>query len=226
MAGRWQGIRRAHPLILLVATPACGLLFPGPPASIPTEREPSAAEAGLAEPSEPDLAAPFEPDLAAPSSAGTLHQEQVSVTLRHGELQIRVTPLASWVTLATAPDTHERLAVLAQSYQEIFLDRTGSAVPFELFLVSLYTESSNLEFEPEDLNLVNRGLRYRPVDIQAVTPDWDTRRLLPRQTAMAVYAFATEVDLERETEFEYRDLRSREWGRILPLVQSERSRRP
>jgi len=219
MAGRrpaklcWAGA-----MIFLAAAPACGLVFPGSPAPFPTEREPSVAEAGPAE--------PIEHDLATLSTAGTLRQEQVSVTLRYGDLQIRVTPLAPWVTLATAPDTHERLAVLAQSYQEIFLDRTGSAVPFELFLVSLYTELSNVEFEPEDLNLVNRGLRYRPVDVQAVTPDWDTRRLLPRQTAMAVYAFAVEVDLDQATEFEYRDLRSREWDWILPLVQSERSRRP
>jgi len=218
MAGRWQGIRRAGPLMLLAAAPACGLLFPGSPDPFPTERNPDGPR--------PETAELADPDLSTPSAPGTLRQEQVSVTFRHGELQIRVTPLSPWVTLATAPDTHERLAVLAQSYQEIFLDRTGSAVPFELFLVSLYTEMSNQEFEPEDLNLVNRGLRYRPVDILAVTPDWDTRRLLPRQTAMAVYAFATEVDLERATEFEYRDLRSREWDRILPLVQSERSRRP
>jgi len=218
MASRWQGIRRAVPLVVLAAAPACGLIFPGSPDPFPTGREP---EAPLQETAEPLDLAP-----SGLSAAGTLRQEQVSVTIRYGELQIRITPLSSWVTLATAPDTHERLAVLAQSYQDMFLDRTGSAVPFKLFLVSLYTEMSNLEFEPEDLNLVNRGLRYRPVDIQSVTPDWDTRRLLPRQTAMAVYAFPTEVDLERATEFEYRDMRSREWDRILPLVQSERSRRP
>lgn len=217
-ANHWQSARHAAPLLLLTAAPACGLLFPGPPVPISAERESGTTDAGTVEATAPGLFTP--------SAAGTLRQEEVSVTLRHGDLQIRVTPLAPWVTLATAPDTYERLAVLEQSYQEIFLDRTGSAVPFELFLVSLYTEMANLEFEPEDLNLVNRGLRYRPVDIQAVTPDWDTRRLLPRQTAMAVYAFAPEIDLERSTEFEYRELRNRDWDWVLPLVQSERSRRP
>ncbi|MEX0935639.1 MAG: hypothetical protein WD013_01960, partial [Gemmatimonadota bacterium] len=94
----------------------------------------------------------------------------------------------------------------------------------QLFLVSLFSESTEVAFEPEALNLVNRGLRYRPAEIRAVTPGWDSRVLQPQRVLMAVYAFPRDVDLERTLEVEYQEIRSREWQQILPTVQRERAR--
>ncbi len=199
----------------LFAGAGCGLLFPEPP---PGGTGPASAPSPVPAISADPTPAP------APPAAGSLRQEEVSVTLRRNELLVRITPLDDRVTAVTAPDTHERLSILQRSYQELFRERTGSAVPFRLFLVSLHTEESDVTFEPEDLHLMNRGLRFRPVDIQPVTPDWDSRRLQPRQTAMAVYAFPPEVDLDHATEVEYRDVRSREWERILPQIERERAR--
>jgi hypothetical protein len=159
-----------------------------------------------------------------PPGLGTLRQEEISLLLRRGELQLLVTPLDESVVRLTAPDTYERLSALGRGYQDIFLQRTGSAVPFRLFLISLFSEAIEVAFEPEGLNLVNRGLRYRPVDIRPLTPDWDSRRVLPRETSMAVYAFSGDVDFERPTEVEYLEVRSREWEKILPLIQRERAR--
>jgi hypothetical protein len=200
-------------LALLAAVPGCGLLFPGPggaPRPAPEAREAQNER----EDADRDL----------PVGHGTLRQEEVSVDLRRGELQIRVTPLTESVTRVTAPDTHERLSALARGHQSIFRERTGSAVPFELFLVALFSETGEVTFEPEDLNLVSRGIRYRPVEIRPVTPGWDRRHIQPRQTLMAVYAFPADVDLERDLEVEYQEVRSRAWERIYPIIQAERAR--
>ena len=97
-------------------------------------------------------------------------------------------------------------------------------VPFQLFLVSLFSESTELAFEPEALTLVNRGLRYRPAEIRAVTLGWNSRLLTPRRALMAVYAFSHDLDLEQEVEIEYQEIRSRSWQDILPVIQRERSR--
>jgi hypothetical protein len=199
-------------VLAMGAGPGCGLLFPGSPRPAP------AAEDVVPFPSEPAPASEIPPGL------GTLRQEEISLALRRGELQILVTPLEEAVVRLTAPDTYERLSALGRGYQDIFLERTGSAVPFELFLVSLFSEAVEVTFEPEALNLVNRGLRYRPVDIRPLTPDWDSHRVLPRQTSMAVYAFSGELDFERPTEVEYQEVRSREWERIVPLIERERAR--
>jgi hypothetical protein len=192
-----------------VGPSGCGLLFPGvPPAS----------DTGLAG-SSPELVAPE-----LPVGLGTLRQNEISMYLRRGELQVRVTPLDESVIGVTAPDTYERLSALARGHQEIFRERTGSAVPFHLFLISLYTESVEVTFEPEALTIVNRGLRYRPVAIRAVTPGWETRRIVPRQTLLAIYAFTNDLDLERDVEVEYLEVRSRDWAEILIGIQREQAR--
>jgi hypothetical protein len=137
---------------------------------------------------------------------------------------MQVTPLDESVIRLTAPDTYERLSALSRGLQEIFREETGSAVPFQLFLVSLYSEMTEATFEPSDLTLVNRGLRYRPVQIRPLSPGWDSRTLRPRQPLLAVYAFPGEIDLDRAVEVEYREVRSFDWDRIIPLIEAERSR--
>jgi len=104
------------------------------------------------------------------------------------------------------------------------VDRTGSAIPFRLVLVSLHTEANEVTFEPEGLHLVNRGLRHRPVEVRPLTPGWGTQTLRPREFMMAVYAFPIDVDLTEPTEVEYLEVRSRDWDRILPLLERERVR--
>lgn len=159
-----------------------------------------------------------------PVGLGALRQDEVSVILRRGELQIRLTPLQESIVRLTAPDTFERLSALGRGHQELFRERTGAAVPFQLFLVSLFSESTEVAFEPEALTLVNRGLRYRPIEIRAVTPGWDARLLTPREAQFAVYAFSHDLDLEQQLEVEYQEIRSRAWQDVLPIIQREEAR--
>jgi hypothetical protein len=205
--------------LVLVGT-GCGLLFEGPAPSTPRSTGTSQVASGE-EPVE----------LTAPDSVGaervglgTLRQHEVSVYLRRGDLQLRVTPLDEGVIHVTAPDTYERLAALRTGHQRIFRERTGSAVAFQLFLVAVHSEPTRVSFEPEDLTLVSRGLRYRPVEIRAVTPRWSRQQVGPRETLMAVYAFPADVDLEGALEVEYQEVRDRSWERILTQVQAERFR--
>lgn len=144
--------------------------------------------------------------------------------LRRGELQMQITPLSEAVIRVTAPDTYERLSALGRGHQRIFRERTGSAVSFQLFLVSVHSEATRSSFEPEDLNLVSRGIRYRPVDVRPITPRWDRQEVGPRETLMAIYAFPPEVDLDDALEVEYQEVRDRSWERILPRIEAERFR--
>ena len=200
-------------LILPVLLGGCGLLFPGVPA-------PSApAEAGT-DSGSPTGEGPEE----LPVGLGTLRQDEVSVTLRRGGLQIRLTPLGESIVRLTAPDTFERLSALGRGHQEIFTERTGAPVPFQLFLVSLFSEATEVAFDPDALTLVNRGLRYRPIEIRAVTPGWDARLLMPREPLLTIYAFSHDLDLEQEVEVEYQEIRSRAWQDVLSVIQREEAR--
>jgi hypothetical protein len=157
-----------------------------------------------------------------PPGYGTLLQDAISLRLQSGDLLLKVTPLEEWVIRLTAPDTYGRLKGLADSHGPQ-ARRGAMGDRSSLFLVSLFSYQPDVTYQPEDLLLVNRGLRYRPLGIAPVTPSWGTQRLAQQETRMAVYAFEGRVDLETDLVVEYQQLRNEVWReRILPLLEAER----
>lgn len=163
------------------------------------------------------------PDALPPPGYGTLRQDEVTVSLTSGELQIKVTPLAESVTRTTAPDTYRRLSGLASRFGPDAVRGTGADHP-ALFLVSFFSDSPDVDFVPEEIQLIARGARLRPGAILPVTPRWGQRRLEQRETEMAVYAFGAGVDLESDLVVAYGLVESGAWAGILPRVQAERAR--
>ncbi len=158
-----------------------------------------------------------------PPGLGTLRQEEVTVGLRSGPLEIKVVPLDESVTRATAPDTYRRLSGLVSLHLPEAVRRSGVPDP-TLFLVSFFSDAPETTFVPEELQLVSRGIRLRPTTIIPITPSWGQRRLAQRRTEVAVYAFAANVDLESDLVVAYGLVESRAWASILPVVQAERAR--
>lgn len=168
-----------------------------------------------------------EPDTASgmiPAGYGTLLQDQISIRLRSGDLLIKITPLAEEITRLTAPDTYERLRGLATVHGPRAGRNAGIPDP-SLFLVSLFSYQPDVTYEPEDLLLVNQGLRLRPQGIAPLTPAWGTQRLGQQETRMAVYAFGREIEWEQDLVAEYQDLRNEGWrDRVVPLLEAERAK--
>ena len=151
-----------------------------------------------------------------PPGYGTMSQRDVSLSLRSGDLQILVTPLAASVLVATAPDTYRRLEALAAPH------RTGPETP--LFLVSFFSDRPDARFVAEEVQFVSGGLRARPATIHPVTPRWGSGRVAQRETEMAVYVFDRPVDLESDIVLHYGLEQSNDWPAILTRIQAERSR--
>jgi hypothetical protein len=152
-----------------------------------------------------------------PPGYGTLSQRDISLPLRSGDLQILVTPLATSVLVATAPDTYRRLDAIAAPH------RTGSE-PAPLFLVSFFSDRPDARFVAEEVQFVSGGLRARPASIHPVTPRWGSGRVAQRETEMAVYVFDRPVDLESDIVLHYGLEQSTEWPAILTRIRAERSR--
>jgi hypothetical protein len=93
-----------------------------------------------------------------------------------------------------------------------------------LFFVSFFSYDPDVTYEPEDLRLENRGLRYRPRGIQPVTPGWGSQRLGQQETQMAIYAFDRGIDLEVDLAVEYGMERNAGWEHILPVIHAERAK--
>lgn len=162
-------------------------------------------------------------EAAAPS--GSLRQDQISVRMVAGALRIEVTPLERWVLEAVAPDTRARLTRIGEAHREA-LARQGGERGLTLFLVSFSSTEPGTGFQPDDLELVSRGLRERPVAIRAITPSWGSQRLDQQSTASAVYAFGGGVDLSRDVTVVYREVEDSSWGSKVPVIEAERGRIP
>lgn len=196
---------RGSALLFLLGTLAgCGPALPAP-------GDPSAPH-----PAEEEAETLVEP------GHGTLLQDDITPRIRSGELLIKVTPLAEWVIRLTAPDTYARLHGLAVSHG----DRAARGAPEpSLFLVSFFSYSPDVPYQPEDLLLVNRGLRFRPTGIAPITPAWGTQRLGQQETRMAVYAFQGGMELDTDLVVEYQGFRNEIWrDRVIPLLQAEEAK--
>jgi len=158
-----------------------------------------------------------------PPGYGTLRQDEVTLSLRRDDLLIKVTPLDPAIVRVLATDTWQRLRGLREGHEPQLVRETGISDP-ELFLVSFFSYEQQVRFEPEDVHLLNRGLRFRPRGIRPVTPGWGRQRLAQEGTQMAVYAFDSGIDLEQDLVAQYQDERAGGWERILQEIQAERAR--
>jgi hypothetical protein len=157
-----------------------------------------------------------------PPGYGTLAQAEFTLELVSGALQIQITPLAESVIRLAAPDTYQRLAGLSASARASLRSRTRAETP--LFLVSMFSRAPTTTYEPENLQIVNGGLRYRPTAIQAITPGWGGQRLRQEETQIAVYAFGMGIDLEIGMTVEYLGTSDTSWDSILHELELERAR--
>lgn len=154
-----------------------------------------------------------------PAGFGTLRQEDVSLSLISGDLQLMVTPLHESVTHVTAPDTQRRLAALVAAHAT-----PGGEDGSGLFLVSFFSDRPDVRFDPEEVHLISQGFRLRPASVTPLTPTWGERRVSQREQVMAVYRYSGSVDLESELVLAYGSEQTAQWSVILSRIQAERAR--
>lgn len=208
---RWRAApSRARAVVLVVLALACA---PVPP-----------AEPGPERPVVPERDADESED-ATPAGFGSLRQDHFSVEISDAALHVKVTPLAEEVIRLAAPDTYERLHALARSRAaEARQLIEGSGEP-ELFLVSFFSRSPNVEYRPEDLQLTHRGRTLRPAGVVVLTSGWGHHLLQPQQTQSAIYVFEPAFDYVLPITVRYGLRQSDEWHRdILPRLDDERTR--
>ena len=161
-------------------------------------------------------------DALVPPGYGTLTQAQFTLELERGDLQIQVTPLAEAIIRLAAPETYQRLTGISASVGASLRARAQEESP--LFLVSMFSRVPTVTYEPENLHIVNGGLRYRPTAIQAITPGWGGQRLRQQETQLAVYAFDPGIELEIALTVEYEGASNTSWQTILNRLEAERAR--
>jgi hypothetical protein len=162
-----------------------------------------------------------------PPGFGTLRQDDFTIGMASGSVQMKITPLDESVIRLAAPDTYQRLHGMAASRSERVrqaAQTAGIRGDPKVFLVSFFTRDRQATFEPTSLQLLNQGILYFPQGILPLTPDWGRQQLLQEKTESALYLFAPEIDLDVALEAEYRGARSLDWVSIIRTLQAERGR--
>lgn len=154
---------------------------------------------------------------------GTLEQNAFTLGIRSGALLIKVTPLNESVIALAAPDTYNRLHALAASKRFEAVNRINVREP-ELFLVSFFSYQPDVTFQPEDLQIEYNGKLLRPEAILPISPTWGQNRMAQQELQAAVYAFADAIDFEQQLTVQYGLERNRNWEKIIPILQVERTK--
>ncbi|HEX7052110.1 MAG TPA: hypothetical protein VF188_18015 [Longimicrobiales bacterium] len=156
-----------------------------------------------------------------PPGHGTLRQDDFTIALRAGALQVKVTPLAEEVIRLAAPDTYTRLHALAESRRT---DAARVAGAPALFLVSFFSYQPATRFTPEDVQLVHQGRLLHPAAILPLTPGWGAQRLRQQETQSAVYVFDAILDFDLPLDLRYGVAESDAWTSIIPRLELERAK--
>jgi hypothetical protein len=202
--------RYLRPSVLaLVVAGACA-----PATSVPAE-----AEAGAA----PSPEQVREESNMVPAGLGSLHQDQFTLSLRDGDLLLKVTPLEESVIRLAAPDTYERLRATVDSRIEQARAAVYSGEP-ELMLVSFFSYSPDVDYRPDDLLVVQQGRQMRPVVVLPLTNGWGRSRLQQREIQNAVYVFDRDIDYAQPMTIRYGALETGDWINVVPVLDRERAR--
>jgi hypothetical protein len=162
-----------------------------------------------------------------PPGYGTLRQDDFTVPLASGPLQIKVTPLDESVIRLAAPDTYQRLHGLVQSRSDRIRDmgrQAGLREDASVFLVSFFTREQQAAYEPTGLQLLSNGILYRALGILPLTPEWGRQQVKQEKAQSALYLFDPAIDLDVTFEVEYLGGRSLAWTGIIRTLQAERGR--
>lgn len=162
-----------------------------------------------------------------PPGYGTLRQDDFTVAIQSGDTQLKVTPLDESVIRLAAPDTYQRLhGMVAMRGDRVMEAAEAAGLRGEpsVFLVSFFTRARQAAYEPSVVQVISKGILYRPVGIIPLTPEWGRQQVKQEDTQSALYVFDPAVDLDVSFEVEYAGVRSFAWTAIIRTLQSERAR--
>ena len=181
------------------------------------------ARQGTAQQPVPSTAVPADTSELVAPGLGTLKQDEFTIGIRSGNLLVKVTPLSEHVIRLAAPDTYKRLHALAESRRAEALKQSRGNQP-ELFMVSFFSYSPDVDFNPEDVQIDYSGKLLRAVSIMPLTPSWGKQRLGQQETQAAVYVFDEPMDFELPIVMKYGTEENRDWQRVIPKLQVERGK--
>jgi hypothetical protein len=161
-----------------------------------------------------------------PAGLGRLTQDQISVTLQSGDLQVRFLPLNEFLLRLLAPDGYASLSAIVRSRRaaiDTAAQQNGIATP-GLALVTFFATRANVTFQPQDLTFTVRNQVYRPVAIIPYSTNFGSQQLQTRGQSTAIYLYELPVPIFEQFQLGYEGVVSDGWAGALPTIERERDR--
>ncbi len=161
-----------------------------------------------------------------PLGQGRLGQDNITVRLRAGTLDIRVVPLDERVLRLLSNDGYAALHALVVSQQRR-IDSVASARGVRrpgVALVSFHALAPSTRFDPQSLSISLRNRYYRPIGVLAMSPSFSSQQLDASGTASGIVIYEEELPVTEPFTISYLDATTDEWERRLPRLETERGR--
>lgn len=161
-----------------------------------------------------------------PLGKGRLSQDNITVRLRAGTLDIRVVPLDERVLRLLSNDGYASLhGLLASQKRRIDSVATSRGVRRPgLALVSFHALAPATRFDPQALAISLRNRYYRPIGVLAMSPAFSSQQLDAGGAASGIVIYEEELPVTEPFTISYIDATSDDWERRLPRLETERGR--
>jgi hypothetical protein len=160
-----------------------------------------------------------------PPGMGTLSQDDIALTMRQEELEIRVVPLDERLIWLLTPDTYRSLRDVAR-IRAALIDsvsrQNGVSLP-GILLVTFFGRRQGARFDPQNLNLQVRNQLFRPIGQVAYSTNFNSQQLDQRQQATGLILFEKPIPVFEPFVVSY-GAASDSWEGKLNKIQRERSR--
>ena len=157
---------------------------------------------------------------------GTLGQDDIAITLRQEEIEIRIVPMDERLLRLLVADAYTSLHGILQGHAEEIDSvsrRNGVTVPGLLF-VTFFGRRAGARFDPQNLSLVIRNQLYRPIGIVPYSANFSAQQVDVRQQASGIFLFEELIPVFEPFTVSYGATSSDAWESRLNQLQRERSR--
>jgi hypothetical protein len=165
-----------------------------------------------------------------PPNLGTLHQDDIAITIQQSALRIAAIPLDESVIRTLAPDTYRMLHQTLESRRQQIMQRASIRGVHEprVWYITFTGLAPDARFVPTDVTVTSGGREFRPIDVISLTPGFSEQRLQPRETQRGLLIFDDALDVSQPIVVTIGSDRNTDWSTdrsdsILSRIEAERA---
>ncbi len=183
--------------------------------------EPAGAPAAL------PAASPQDAGTLIPPGFGSLHQDDISISVTTNGLTVRATPLADDFIRTLSPDSYRSLYNTRESRRaqlDTISRRTGLPSLNLWYVLFNNQQQGEAPFSPRDVVITNQGRDFKPIEVIAITAGFGEQRIRQGQTAGGILVFDGAVNPNQPLTLTIGTQTGGNWQSVIQRVETERAR--